>query len=134
MCRKLLRGFAVVSATQTLARGTRMTTHEGLSIGHKRANDAAEHAGDEWLELALEAFKNYATNHKRFTTEEVRLAHPNLPEPPDKRAWGAVPRIAKKDGLISAQGWTRANSNTVHGMVVTMWESRIYKGETHESN
>lgn len=110
----------------------RVTTHEGLAIGHKRANDAAEHAGGEWLELALDAFKNYAINHKQFTTEEVRLAHPNLPEPPDKRAWGAVPRIAKKEGLISAQGWTRANSHTVHGMVVTLWESRIYKGETNE--
>lgn len=112
----------------------RVATHEGLAIGHKRANEAAEHAGGEWLELAIDAFKNHAINHKQFTTEEVRLAHPNLPEPPDKRAWGAIPRIAKKEGFISAKGWTRANSHTVHGMVVTLWESRIYKGETYESD
>ena len=111
-----------------------VTRHTGLAIGHKKAEDAAKHAGNDWLEQALEAFKHYATTHKKFTTEEVRSAYPDLPEPPDKRAWGAVPRIAKKDGLISAHGWTRANSHTVHGMVVTMWESRIYKGETYEPN
>ncbi len=107
--------------------------HEGLAIGHKRADDAARHAGNEWLEQALHAFKNHAAKHKYFTTEDVRSASPNLPSPPDKRAWGAVPRIAKKDGIVSAYGWTRANSHTVHGMVVTLWESRIYQGEQHDS-
>jgi hypothetical protein len=103
--------------------------HEGLAIGHKRAEDAAKHAGNEWLEAALGAFKDYAIKHKHFTTEDVRSASPHLPNPPDKRAWGAVPRIAKKDGIVSAHGWTRANSHTVHGMIVTLWESRIYQGE-----
>lgn len=106
--------------------------HEGLAIGHKRADDAAKHAGDEWLNEALCAFKNHAIKHKYFTTEDVRSAAPNLPNPPDKRAWGAVPRIAKKEGIVSAHGWTRANSPTVHGMVVTLWKSCIYQGEPHE--
>ena len=103
--------------------------HEGLAIGHKRADDAAKHAGSEWLEEALCAFKNHAIKHQYFTTEDVRSACQNLPDPPDKRAWGAVPRIAKKDGIVSAHSWTRANSQTVHGMVVTLWKSHIYQGE-----
>ena len=107
--------------------------HEGLAIGHKRAEDAAKHAGNDWLEAALAAFRDYALTHKRFTTEDVRSAFPHIPNPPDKRAWGAVPRLAKKDGIISAHGWTRANSHTVHGMVVTLWESRIYQGEPHDT-
>jgi hypothetical protein len=106
--------------------------HEGLALGHARANDAAARAGAEWMASAMEAFKRYAINNKYFTTEQVRMANPDLPEPPDRRAWGAVPRVAKKEGFVRAHGWTRADSRTVHGMVVTMWESGIYQGESNE--
>ena len=104
--------------------------HEGLELGHARADDAAAHAGTAWMADALYAFKAHALHHKYFTTEQVRLANPQLPEPPDRRAWGAVPRLAKKEGIVRAHGWTRADSRTVHGMVVTMWESGIYIGES----
>jgi len=109
---------------------TELNTHAGLAIGHARANDAAMHAGDSWVSTAIEAFRSYATINRWFTTEQVRQAFPNLPEPPDRRAWGAVPRIAQKEGIVVPHGWVRANSPTVHGMVVTRWESKIYKGET----
>jgi len=37
--------------------------------------------------------------------------------------------LAKKEGYVEPSGWVRAQSLTVHGMVVTLWESKIYKGK-----
>lgn len=108
--------------------------HEGLAEGHNRAQDAADHAGEDWQEQAMNAFRSHAEKNKTFTTEQVRAAHPELPEPPDKRAWGAIPRIAKRRGIVNSHGWTRADSHTVHGMVVTLWKSNIYTGECLEQN
>jgi len=103
--------------------------HEGLALGHARADDAAMHAGDSWVSMATEAFRSHAIANKLFTTEEVRQAFPDLPKPPDTRAWGAVPRLAQKEGLVVPHGWVRASSRLVHGRYVCLWESRIYKGE-----
>lgn len=104
-------------------------THEGLAIGHERAEEAADHAGQEWRDEALRAFATHAANHETFTTEDVRLANPDLPAPPDQRAWGAIARQAKHDRIVDADSWVRANSRSVHGMVVTLWRSRIYQGD-----
>jgi len=101
------------------------TTHEGLAIGHTMADLAADNAGSDWREAALTAFENHARQHTRFTTEEVRLASTDVPAPPDMRAWGAVARAACRAGIVESDGWVRANSRTVHGMVVTSWRSKI---------
>ena len=105
---------------------TTTTTHEGLSIGHDMADKAATHAGLDWKATALEAFKQYATKHESFTTEQVRLSAKNILPPPDTRAWGGIARIAKAKNIISSNGWVRAESKSVHGMVVTHWKSKIY--------
>ena len=99
--------------------------HEGLALGHAMAEVAGKHAGDDWMEMALEALRTHATAHKYFTTEQVRGAHPELPEPPDKRAWGAVTRKAKVEGIIRAHGWMRSQNLSRHGMHVTVWESTL---------
>lgn len=99
--------------------------HEGLALGHAAAEVAGKHAGMEWNDMAYDAFKAYAVTHATFTTEEVRLANPDLPKPPDTRAWGQVALRAKRDGVVVGHGWTRANSPAVHGMVVTMWQSKV---------
>jgi hypothetical protein len=103
-----------------------MTEHQGLAIGHAMAEVAAVNAGNEWVAIALDAVRKHAMTNKYFTTEQVRAAYVDLPEPPDRRAWGAVARKAQKEGLIQSHGWVRAQSLTVHGMVVTMWESKVY--------
>lgn len=100
-----------------------MGTNESLALGHSMAEVAGDNAGDDWKEAAFEAFVAHARTHKFFTTEEVRQNNPDLPSPPDTRAWGAVARRAVKDGVVKSAGWTRAKSMTVHGMVVTRWES-----------
>ena len=111
--------------------GERTTTHEGLALGHASAEIAAAHAGSEWVRIALEAFLNFAKTHRTFTTEQVRQAFPDLPLPPDKRAWGGVARLAKSEGIAEPIDWVRADSRTVHGMVVTLWRSKVFKGETN---
>jgi hypothetical protein len=102
-----------------------MTIHPGLAKGHAGAEIAAAHAGSEWTRMALEAFFEFAKEQQQFTTEQVREAFPHLPRPPDKRAWGQVARLAKSEGIVESIGWVRADSPTVHGMVVTQWKSKV---------
>lgn len=102
-----------------------MTEHQGLALGHAMADVAAKNAGGEWVAIALDAVRKHAVTNKYFTTEQVRTANDDLPEPPDRRAWGAVVRKAQREGLIQPHGWVRAQSLTVHGMVVTLWESKV---------
>ena len=100
--------------------------HEGLNIGHAMADVAANNAGDEWKEVAFDAFKQYARRHSTFTTEQVRLASPDVRPPPDARAWGQVALRAKREGIVVGAGWVRAESPRVHGMVVTQWQSKSF--------
>lgn len=102
--------------------------NKGLDLGHAMADVAMSNAGFDWKLLALEAMRQYALRKKYLTTEEVRKANPDFPEPPDRRAWGGIARLAKKEGYIKPYSWVRAESLTVHGMVVTLWESKIYRG------
>jgi hypothetical protein len=102
--------------------------NKGLELGHAMAEVAVANAGDDWRLLALEATRQHALRKRHFTIEDVRKANPDFPEPPDKRAWGGIARLAKKEGYIQPDSWVRAESLTVHGMVVTLWESKIYRG------
>lgn len=104
--------------------------NKGLELGHAMADVAVSNAGLDWKLLALEAMRQHALKKKYFTTEQVRGANPDFPEPPDRRAWGGIARLAKREGYIQSASWVRAESLSVHGMVVTLWESRIYRGET----
>ena len=98
----------------------------GIQIGHAMAKVAADHAGEEWKQIAYAAFVEYAKFHNEFTTEQVRGACLHVPAPPDKRAWGQISLMAKKNKIIESAGWTRAESKSVHGMVVTLWRSKLY--------
>lgn len=110
------------------------TPHEGLSIGHAMAEVAADNAGAEWKAAAYLAFKLHAMRHLHFTTEEVRAANPDLPPPPDDRAWGSIALKAKREKIVIGSGWVRANSRTVHGMVVTKWYSTIYNNGVNDGS
>lgn len=101
----------------------------GLEIGHAKAKQAADHAGETWQKKALEAFTAFARKNKSFKTEDVRNANPDIPPPPDKRAWGQVALEARRKQIIVGGGFVRAESKSVHGMVVTLWTSKIYQGD-----
>lgn len=94
-----------------------------LEHGLEMAKLAAERAGQEWQAIAYQAFVNYAKNNKRFTTEEVRKANPELPPAPDQRAWGHIAKAAQKAEIIEAAGYKRAASS--NGRVSVLWESQI---------
>jgi len=106
--------------------------NEGLQIGHSMAEVAADNAGETWKRLAYEAFVKHAKSHEFFMTEDVRSANPDLPTPPDMRAWGQVALLAKREEVVSGHLFTRAKSRSVHGMVVTMWRSNIFKKEASD--
>jgi hypothetical protein len=101
--------------------------NEGLIIGHAMAEVAANNAGELWKKEAFYAFKQYAMQHSHFTTEEVRAANPDLPPPPDDRAWGSIALRAGREGMVVGSGWVRSSNRSAHGRVVTMWQSLIFK-------
>lgn len=104
--------------------------NKGLKIGHAKAKAAADNASKEWTKSALDALQEFSKTTELFTTEQIRESFPELPEPPDKRAWGHVARLAHKKGIIEAHGWVRAGNRSVHGAVVTQWRSLIKEKNT----
>lgn len=101
--------------------------NDGLDLGHAMAEVAADKAGKFWKEAAFYAFKRHATKHSHFTTEDVRAANPDLPPPPDDRAWGSIALRAGREGMVVGSGWVRSSNRSAHGRVVTMWQSMIIK-------
>jgi hypothetical protein len=101
---------------------------EGVRLGHEGADRAADAAGELWKADALEAFIRHARRHKNFTTEDVRLANPDLRCASDLRAWGHIATRAKKDGVVEHAGYARSISANVHSSVNTLWGSLIFEG------
>ena len=97
---------------------------QGVLFGQEMAKLAADKAGSEWKKQALQAFLEHAMRHDEFTTEDVRLAHPNLPPPPDNRAWGYVASQAKRMGRIERVGYQPSISKHVHGTTVSLWKAK----------
>lgn len=58
-----------------------MTKHEGLELGHRMAEIAGSNAGDDWKDLAFQAFRQHAKTNPTFTTEQVRIGNPDIPLP-----------------------------------------------------
>ena len=101
---------------------------EGVRLGHEGADRAADAAGELWKADALEAFIRHARRHKNFTTEDVRLANPDLRCASDLRAWGHIAIRAKKEGAVKNGGYARSISTKVHASVTTLWGSLIFEG------
>jgi hypothetical protein len=95
-------------------------THQ---LGLERAKQAADRAGDNWKGAAYQAFIAHAQGNKRFTTEEVRKAFPDLPAAPDQRAWGHIAKAVERADIIEAVGYKRAQSS--NGRVSVLWESKL---------
>ena len=102
-----------------------MTEQLALEIGHEMAERAADHAGDEWKEIAFNAFRRHAEKNRAFLREDVRWACPDVPPPPDTRAWGHVALRAKREGIVRAIGYVPSTGKTAHGAVCTRWESLL---------
>ena len=92
-------------------------------------NNAAAHAEREtegWNRMAFEAFVRYVNAvSEPFMTEDVRnyAEALGMPEPPDKRAWGAIAMKAKRAGLIVSLGYAPQQSVNAHKAPKTLWKS-----------
>lgn len=98
----------------------------GLELRDRGIERAVDHADREipsWSDVALEYVRQYARNHGEFLSEEPRqyAESRGLPDPPDKRAWGAVMLRAARAGYIRKIGYAQANDPRVHGSINTLW-------------
>lgn len=99
--------------------------NKGLELGHEKAKQAGDNAGEEWRREAYSAFVKFAKANKSFTTEQVRHHFVNLDVPPDARAWGIIALQAKKNKVVKAIGLTRSIDRSKHGIPVTLWQSLV---------
>lgn len=106
-----------------------MSTAWDLAVqGMNAAADHAERENEGWNRMAYEAFVRYVAAVKEpFMTEDVRSYAEALgvPEPPDKRAWGAVTTRAKRAGLIVSLGYAPQQSVNAHKAPKTLWKSAL---------
>jgi hypothetical protein len=101
---------------------------EGLRLGYEGADRAADAAGELWKAEALEAFIRYAKRHKKLTSEDVRLANPDIRCNGDNRSWGHIAKAANRAGVTVKAGHANCISARVHGTTTTLWESLIFEG------
>lgn len=103
--------------------------NEGRKLAEAGMQAAVDHAEREcpgWKERAYEAFVRHAKKYAYFTTEQVRMYSAlDVPEPPDRRAWGGVARRAMRNGLVLKDGFVEAVSRTQHSNVLTRFRSLI---------
>lgn len=95
--------------------------NEGLQLGFQFAKQCADNAGEEWKEMAYHGFVTYAKMNESFTTEEVKYAFPEIPEPHDKRAWGHIAKMAQKNKVVKGLGYVASKDKSKHGGTVTLW-------------
>lgn len=89
--------------------------------GAQAAADRADRVHGDWTDKAYAAFVAYAKSHQQFTTEDVITASPEVPEAPEKRAWGAIALMAKRRGLVRKVGFDTAKSVHAHRRPVSVW-------------
>lgn len=85
----------------------------------------AEHAGEQWINLAYRTLVSFANINKVFMTEDVRAyaVANGVDCPHDSRAWGPVVTKAIKAGLITRFGYSP--SKTGHMRPMPVWLSTV---------
>ena len=97
-------------------------------LGAQRALDHAEAVIPSWGDQALSFFQRYAQNNPAFLTEDVRVwAHQNgLDLPPEPRAWGQIPKMAVKLGIVIADGYAATQHKPAHSKAMRLWRSLVF--------
>jgi hypothetical protein len=93
--------------------------------GIKRSKQNADVQIDQWSEKAFTFLKEFISLAEYpFMAEDVRN-HPDctVPEPPSKRAWGAILVRAAKLGLIRRVGYRETKNPWAHRTPATLWEA-----------
>jgi hypothetical protein len=92
--------------------------------GIAKTLDHADSVVPSWRELAMKSLKEISDEKATFTAEDVRWLHGYLlrPEPPHHNAWGAVLKIAAKDGLIVKTGeYVQSKSVSARARILPVW-------------
>lgn len=92
--------------------------------GITRAKDNADDKIDQWSDRAFEFLREFISFQDiPFMAEDVWMsAECNVPEPPSKRAWGAVIVRASRAGLIRRVGYRETKNQFSHRTPATLWE------------
>lgn len=96
-------------------------------LGMDRAAEHAERMRQGWVASARAAVADYITRDlfvEPFTCEDVR-DWAKLPEPPDRRAWGAVMMSVAKEGWIRKAGYRPHKAPSRHNGISTVWEKTL---------
>jgi len=89
--------------------------------GMQQAVDNAESKHPSWGDRALSLLVKYPKDE--FMAEQVRefAKSRGLPDPPSKRAWGAVIVKAKKMGIIEHMRYDRVSNPKAHRTPASVW-------------
>lgn len=91
--------------------------------GIAQAINHADAVSPGWSKDAFLFLLNYMRTHSEFMGEEVRTASEGiLPEPPDKRAWGAIMVRAVKSGLLVRKEYRSVTNPKAHKSICSVWQ------------
>lgn len=84
---------------------------------------------DDWVDTAISRLKEFCASRKQanapqFRLEEFRMHVESIgvEAPPSHKAWGSLPRIAMKHGLIAPTNeYQSAQSARTHAHPVRVW-------------
>lgn len=103
-----------------------------LSIDFARAardegmQQAADHAGSDWMSMAVEDFGRFISERGEATCEQWRfdwLAR-GRPAPATHKAYGAVASGAARRGLVvNTRRYVQASSEKTHAHPVPIWRA-----------
>lgn len=91
--------------------------------GIKRAVDHADRVNASWSEKVYNLLKDFVKRYSGpFQFEDFRLSIAGLiPEPPHKRAFGAIAAKAAREGLIRRVGYAPVKSVNCHRANASVW-------------
>lgn len=96
--------------------------------GIQQAIDHANDVTEQWSIKAFNLFLKYLKEYypgKQFQAEDFRTwceRDNRIPEPPSKRAYGAIVLRAAKQNLIKKAGHATVKNPTAHRCFATLWE------------
>jgi hypothetical protein len=92
-------------------------------IGIKKSFDSANDKYENWGEMAYDFLLHFLRTNQAFLTEDVRIASTDIvPDPPSKRAWGAVILKAKREGLVRRIGFRNVKNPKAHCTPAALWK------------
>jgi len=89
---------------------------------------ALDHAGESWACRTVEALRTFCENLKlsgndTFTFEEFRATREH-DLPASHKAWGSIPGIAARHGIIRSTGqYRKAKSLKTHAHPILAWQA-----------